>query len=84
MSEAYNGLEGVTAFPSGGNFLMLETTEAGVPPEQISQKLAPDDYYVRSYPPFKGFEGRNFTRVTIGKPNQNNHVFGALKTLVQN
>jgi histidinol-phosphate aminotransferase len=69
-------LNGLTVFPSSGNFLFVKVESAfGKTAAEICAALKEQGILIRL------FESMNCLRITVGKPEQNDAVFNAFKRL---
>ncbi len=76
------GLEqtGFKVYPSGGNFLWVETTSAGTGSEQLYLGLIKKGIIIRNFGKISGFPGE-YVRITAGTQRQNNALLKKIKEL---
>ena len=75
--EEINKIPGIRAFPSEGNFVLIDTSALGKDSLEIRDKMAAKGIYIR---PMSGHNmARGFIRVTIGTPEQNERFIETFK-----
>ncbi len=83
MHGELNAIDGVSALASKTNFLLVETTDLGVSSKDLFKRMKQDDTYIRPQPPFPGFEGRHFSRISIGTPEMNDRALTVMQKISQ-
>lgn len=71
---------GFHVLPSDANFLMVNVSPLGVDAPKLCDLLAKRKIFVRDLSDFRG-AGPKFVRITVGTPQQNERLVGALKKL---
>jgi len=67
--EAINQIPGLHAFPSEGNFVLIDASALGVPSSEIVDAIIARGIFIR---PMRGHHmAQGYVRVTVGTPEQN-------------
>jgi histidinol-phosphate aminotransferase len=67
--EAINHIPGLRAFPSEGNFVLIDASTLGVPSSEIVDAMIARGIFIR---PMRGHHmAQGYVRVTVGTPEQN-------------
>jgi histidinol-phosphate aminotransferase len=75
--EEINKIPGMRAFPSEGNFVLIDTSVLNKDSLDIRDRMAAKGIYIR---PMSGHNmGRGFIRVTVGTPEQNQLFIETIK-----
>jgi histidinol-phosphate aminotransferase len=73
-----NKIPGMRAFPSEGNFVLIDASVLGVSSPEIQNKIAAQGIFIR---PMSGHNlGQGYFRVTVGTPEQNQKFIDTFKT----
>ncbi len=81
LIEEINKIPGLRAFPSEGNFVLIDASPLGKPSSEIVNDLIQRGYYIR---PVGGHHlPQGYVRVTVGTPQQNQGFLEALKAYVE-
>jgi histidinol-phosphate aminotransferase len=76
-----NKIPGLKAFPSEGNFVLIDASILGVDSQLIRDKIAAMGIFIR---PMSGHNlGKGYFRVTVGTPEQNRKFIDIFKTFYQ-
>jgi histidinol-phosphate aminotransferase len=76
-----NKLPGFKAFPSEGNFVLIDASALGVDSLVIRDRMSEKGIFIR---PMSGHNmGRGFIRITVGTPEQNKLFIKALKEYIR-
>ncbi len=71
---------GLKVLPSDANFLMVDVSPLGVDAPRLCDFLAKRKIFVRDLSSFRG-AGSKYVRITVGTPQQNRRLVGALKKM---
>jgi histidinol-phosphate aminotransferase len=75
-----NKIQGLRAFPSEGNFVLIDASASGLSSAEIRDRVANKGIFIR---PMSGHNmPRGFIRVTVGIPEQNHRFILYLKELM--
>lgn len=77
LRSELNKIEGLHAFSSEGNFVLIDATDTGYSSEEIVQGILEQGIFVRPMSPH-GLR-RGFVRVTVGTPEQNTRCVEAFR-----
>jgi len=72
---------GFKVYPSGGNFLWMETTCAGIPSEKLYTELMKRGIIIRNFGKIDGFPGE-YARITVGTGPQNSALMKKIGELI--
>lgn len=75
------GQMGFSVYPSGGNFLWVETTSAGTGSEQLYLGLIKNGIIIRNFGRIDGFTGE-YVRITAGTETQNKTLLKKIRELL--
>jgi histidinol-phosphate aminotransferase len=75
-----NKIPGMTAFPSQGNFVLIDASVLGKTSEQIRDEIIARGIFIRPMSPHHMKEG--YIRVTVGTPDQNRRFLKVLRDYV--
>jgi histidinol-phosphate aminotransferase len=76
-----NKISGVRAFPSEGNFVLIDAAILGISSLEIRDKIAAEGIFIR---PMSGHNlAQGYFRVTVGTPEQNRKFIETFKALYQ-
>lgn len=79
--QELNKLSGVRAFPSEGNFVLVDATILGISSLEIRDRIAAQGIFIR---PMTGHNmAQGYFRVTIGTPEQNRKFIDTFKKFYQ-
>lgn len=71
---------GLKAFPAEANFIMVDVSPLGIDAPKLCDLLAAQKIFVRDLSGFRG-AGKNYVRITVGRPEQNSKLVAALKKI---
>jgi histidinol-phosphate aminotransferase len=75
-----NKIQGLRAFPSEGNFVLIDASTLGISSAEIRDRMEDKGIFIR---PMSGHNmPRGFIRVTVGTPHQNHQFILIFKQLV--
>lgn len=81
LYEQINSIPGLRAFPSEGNFVLIDASQLDRDSLEIRDWMASKGIFIR---PMSGHNmARGFIRVTVGKPEQNQRFIETFKQYVQ-
>ncbi len=80
LCEEINKIPGLRAFPSEGNFVLIDASSLGKTSEQIRDELIERKVFIRPMSPHH--MGQGFVRVTVGTPEQNEFFLRVLRAYV--
>ena len=79
--EAINQIPGLHAFPSEGNFVLIDASALGVPSSEIVDAMIARGIFIR---PMRGHHmAQGYVRVTVGTPEQNRRFIELFKDYVE-
>ncbi len=81
LCEEINKIPGLRAFPSEGNFVLIDASSLGKTSEQIRDELIERKVFIRPMSPHHMKQG--FVRVTVGTPEQNRLFLQVLRSYVE-
>ena len=81
LRRRINEIPGLKAYPSQGNFVLIDASALGKTSEQIKEDLLARGVFIRPMSPHHMPEG--FVRVTVGTPEQNERFLQILADYVQ-
>ena len=81
LRRRINEIPGLKAYPSQGNFVLIDASSLGKTSEQIKEDLLARGVFIRPMSPHHMPEG--FVRVTVGTPEQNERFLQILADYVQ-
>lgn len=79
LCEEINKIPGFHAFPSEGNFVLIDATALGKPASEIVQDMIARGVFLR---PMSGHHLDGFIRVTVWTPEENRHFLEKLNIYV--
>jgi histidinol-phosphate aminotransferase len=77
LVEEINKIPGLQAFPSQGNFVLIDASTLSKPSEEIKDEIIARGIFIRPMSPHHMKEG--YIRVTVGTPAQNRRFLEVLK-----
>ena len=81
IREEINKMPGLKAFPSEGNFVLIDASALGKDSLEIRDSMANRGIFIR---PMSGHNmARGFIRITVGTPDQNRFFIATFKEYVQ-
>jgi histidinol-phosphate aminotransferase len=79
--EAINRMDGLHAYPSDGNFVLIDASALGKPSSEIVNAMIARGIFIR---PMSGHHmAQGYVRVTIGTPEQNRRFIHAFAAYIQ-
>jgi len=79
--EAINQIPGLHAFPSEGNFVLIDGSALGVPSSEIVDAMIARGIFIR---PMRGHHmAQGYVRVTVGTPEQNRRFIEKFKAYIE-
>jgi histidinol-phosphate aminotransferase len=79
--EAINRIPGLVAFPSEGNFVLIDASALGKPSSDIVDAMIARGIFIR---PMRGHHmAQGYVRVTVGTPEQNRHFIETFMAYVE-
>lgn len=79
--EAINQIPGMHAFPSEGNFVLIDAGALGVPSSEIVDAMIARGIFIR---PMRGHHmAQGYVRVTVGTPEQNRRFIELFKAYIE-
>jgi len=81
LVEEVNKIPGLRAFPSEGNFVLVDASGSGLTAREIVDILLEQNIFIR--PMAAHHLGSGFVRITVGTPEQNQRCVEALRKLVE-
>jgi histidinol-phosphate aminotransferase len=79
LCEEINRIPRLQAFPSEGNFVLIDASSLGVTSEQIRDEIIRRGIFIRPMSPHNMKQG--YIRVTVGTPGQNQRFLEVLRDL---
>jgi len=80
LIEQVNDIQGLKAFPSEGNFVLIDAGTLGKTSSEIRDDLISLGIFIRPMSSHHMAEG--FVRVTVGTPDQNKHFIETFRTYI--
>jgi histidinol-phosphate aminotransferase len=80
ISREINSMQGFKAFPSEGNFVLIDASPLGKPSAEIMQRMIERGIFIR---PMSGHNmPQGFIRITVGTPEQNRQFIETFRAYV--
>ena len=79
--QELNKIDGVKAYYSYGNYILIDITEKGFDPQEVVDSLLKRKVMIKTV---RGFKDRKFIRISIGAEEENAFCVESLKHIFQN
>jgi len=80
LSQELNKMDGVKAYFSYGNYILVDITETDCDPQEVVHSLLEKRVMIKTV---KGFKNRKFIRVSLGTGEENAFCVESLKQILQ-
>jgi histidinol-phosphate aminotransferase len=78
--QELNGIDGVEAYPSHGNYILIDITKTGFDPQAVVDSLLERKVMIKTV---KGYKDRKFIRISTGTEEENAICVESLKQILQ-
>ena len=78
--QELNRIDGVKAYPSYGNYILIDITKTGFDPQEVVDSLLKRKVMIKTV---KGYKDRKFIRISTGAEEENAFCVESLKQILQ-